>query len=600
MKKIVKDVIFLNNEEWLDHLKDSIPVTISGDKLSIYAIALEAWRRGLKVSFYEFKSKYREKIIINYTVSDGAREVKFTYSTGSDVTGKAKGISSSKTRTKKYLENEGVPIPKGQKFINKSNQQIIEYAEEHLDFPIVLKPASGKMGKGVIANIRNKEELKDALVYVRERLGFNEVILEEFIPGEEYRIYVLNGEVIAGLNRLPANVIGDGVNSLRKLIKIKNAERQQIPSVRGRPIKIDSEVKRNIKDYDYNLDSIPQKGERILLRKNSNLSTGGDPVDATDILDVKVKEVAVKAAKSVPDLVECGVDLIVDERDGTGKVIELNTSVGLGGHLFPLEGKSRDIPSALMDYYFPGTERITTDLYFDFTKMTEMLKVGNVHEIIMPVLPQEKIIKKSFIIKGKLEKVGFINFVHKKARYFRLNGFVEMRSDKSVLIVVAGTENNISEFQKMLTIEPPIKARIDEIKKGEWDSILEVGFKVIRSAESGKVTSEQKKIVSNVDNGYLQEFKKTNTDLEKAKAKLEKTNIDLNRTNTDLEKTIIGLNRTNVDLDKTNRDLSKINAELEKEIARLKRENEDFQRSKSWKVTRPLRLLSKRMAERKN
>ncbi|MHC0552911.1 ATP-grasp domain-containing protein [Salinicoccus sp. CNSTN-B1] len=192
-------------------------------------------------------------------------------------------------------------MPKGQKFINKSNQQIIEYAEDHLEFPIVLKPTSGKMGKGVIANIRNEEELKDSLVYVRERLGFNEVILEEFIPGEEYRIYVLNGEVIAGLNRLPANVIGDGVNSLRKLIKIKNAERQQIPSVRGRSIKIDSEVKRNIKDYDYNLDSIPQKGERILLRKNSNLSTGGDPVDATDILDVKVKEVAVKAAKSVPD-----------------------------------------------------------------------------------------------------------------------------------------------------------------------------------------------------------------------------------------------------------------------------------------------------------
>ncbi|MHC0552912.1 hypothetical protein [Salinicoccus sp. CNSTN-B1] len=102
----------MNNEEWLDHLKDSIPATISGDKLSIYAIALEAWRRGLKVSFYEFKSKYREEIRINYTVSDGVREVKFRYSTGSDVTSKAKGISSSKTRTKKYLKMKVYQFPK--------------------------------------------------------------------------------------------------------------------------------------------------------------------------------------------------------------------------------------------------------------------------------------------------------------------------------------------------------------------------------------------------------------------------------------------------------------------------------------------------------
>ncbi len=491
--------------------------------------------------------------------------MKFTYSTGSDVTGRAKGISSSKTRTKKYLESEGVPFPKGQKFTSKSNDEIIEYAENHLDFPIVVKPASGKMGRGVVANIRNKEELKNALEYVRERLGFNEVILEEFIPGEEYRIYVLNGEVLAGLNRMPANVVGDGVNSLRKLIKIKNAEREQIPSVRGRSIKIDSEVKRNIKDYDYTLDSVPQKGEKILLRKNSNLSTGGDPVDATEILDGKVKEVAVKAAKSVPDLVECGVDLIVDERDGIGKVIELNTSVGLGGHLFPLEGKSRDIPSALMDYYFPGTERITTDLYFDFTKVTEMLKSGNVHEIILPVLPQEKIIKKSFITKGKLEKVGFVNFVRKKARYFNLNGFVEMRSDKSVLIVVAGTERSVNNFQEILTKYPPKRVRIDNITEGKWQGILEAGFEVIRTAKSEKAEPEQRVAIPVVDDGHLQKLKKTNTNL-------KKTNVDLNKTNKDLEK----------------------------EIARLKKENENFQRSKSWQVTRPLRLLSKKMVKRKN
>ncbi|MEZ2457746.1 acylphosphatase [Salinicoccus roseus] len=546
----------MKNGEWLEHLKDSIPATISGDRLSIYTIALEAWRRGLKVSFYEFK--FRKKVVVRYSISDEVKEVKFAYSTGPAVSNEARRISSSKTKTKEYLESAGVPVPKGQKFIHKGNEEIIEYAGDNLDFPIVLKPTGGKMGRGVIANIRDKEELKDALIHVREKLGISNVILEEFIPGEEYRIYVLNGEVIGAMNRLPANVVGDGVNSLRKLIRIKNAEREQIPSVRGRSIKIDSEVKRNIKNYGYNLTSVPQKGERILLRKNSNISTGGDPVDATDILDEKVKEAAIKAAEAVPGLVECGVDLIVDERDGTGKVIELNTSVGLAGHLFPLEGKSRDIPSALMDYYFPGTKRITKDLYFDFIKVTEMLKAGNVHEIIMPVLPQEEIIKKSLVVTGELGKTGFMNFVGRRARYFNLDGFIEMRRDKTALIVLAGTAENIRGFQEMLTTDPPRRARMDDIREGEWQGVLETGFKVIQTVESETVAPKQKEAVAVVDERRVQKLKKTNTALKK------------------------------------------INADLEKEKARLKKENEDLQSSKSWKVTRPLRWLSKKVAGRKS
>lgn len=512
----------LNNKEWLGHLENSVPPTVSGDRLSIYAIALEGWRRGLKVNFYDVK--YREKSVIRYSVTDGSKEVKFAYSTGPGVTSEAKKIAASKTKTKKYLEDAGVPVPKGERFIRKTNNQIIEYAVNNLKFPVVLKPTSGKMGRGVIANIRNKEELQDALVYVRERLGFNNVILEEFIPGEEYRIYVLDGKVIAGLNRLPANVIGDGVNTIKKLIKIKNAEREQIPSVRGRPIKIDSEVKRNVKNYGYTMDSVPPEGERLLLRKNSNISSGGDPVDATDILDDKVKDVAVMAAKAVSGLVECGVDLIVDERDGVGRVIELNTSVGLAGHLFPVEGKSRDIPNALIDYYFPDTKRLTKDLYFDFTKVTHLLKTGNVHEVTLPVLPKGKLVKKSFIVKGKVKKVGFLSFVRRRAMYCNLNGFTEAQNDDSVFIVVAGTKRNIDKFQEMLNKNLPIRAKIDEIIEGSWDSIIEAGFEVNQTSKKEGVDSKKKQPKEFSSNQYLQSLEVVNKELEKKVLELQKEN----------------------------------------------------------------------------
>src|SRR5699024_8329874 len=145
------------------------------------------------------------------------------------------------------------------------------------------------------------------------------VIVEEYIPGEEYRIYVLNGKVIAALNRIPANIIGNGKNTIRELIREKNIKRKQIPSVRRRPIKIDEEVKRNVKKYNYTFNSILNNGEQIFLRKTSNLSAGGDPIDVTDQLTDEVKKVAVNAAKAIPGLTECGVDLIVDSRSNEGK-----------------------------------------------------------------------------------------------------------------------------------------------------------------------------------------------------------------------------------------------------------------------------------------
>lgn len=371
--------------QWLQHLENSVPSTVSGDRLSIYSIALEGWRRGLKLKFYNVN--YRQKSIIRYSLLDENKEIKFAYSTGPDVTKEAKKISGSKTLTKEYLEKSGVPVPKGRKFNdNITSDEIINYVSKTLKFPIVLKPSNGKMGRGVIANITDASELEKALITVREDLGYKSVIAEEYIPGEEYRIYVIDGKVIAAMNRIPANVVGNGKNTIKELISMKNKLKREIASVRGRAIKIDEEVIRNIKKYNYTLNSIPKENEEVLLRKNSNISSGGDPVDVTDDLSDSLKDVAIKAVDAIPGLIECGVDLIVDSRNGVGKVIELNTSVGLAGHLFPFQGKARDIPKAIIDYYFPNTSRITDALYFDFTKVTSSLKEGTVSEVILPTL----------------------------------------------------------------------------------------------------------------------------------------------------------------------------------------------------------------------
>lgn len=482
--------------EWLPHLVDSVPNSVSGDRLSIYSIALEGWRRGLDVKFYNVK--YRNKVIIRYSLFNGSKEIKFSYSTGPDVTRKAREICASKILTKRYLSEAKIPVPKGEKFDGSVNdEEIVEYADS-IGYPVVLKPSGGKMGRGVIPNIKSESELKKSLTRVRGELGYKSVIVEEFVTGEEYRIYVIDGKVIGAMNRIPPNIIGDGTSTIRQLIKEKNKRRDNIPSVRGRPIKIDKETRKNIKQAGFTLDSVLPKDQRLFVKKTSNISAGGDPVDATDELPDHIKQVAVDAVKAIPGLVECGVDLIFDKNRNTGKIIELNTSVGLGGHLFPLEGKARDIPKALIDYYFPETvsqrNELLNKLYFDFTKVTSLLKDSTLTEVTLPKAPIQNFNIKGFRVYGHIKGVGYMTWVKKNARYLDLSGFVKGKSDGSVFIVVAGDGNNISKFKNLLLKDRPRRAKVREVKETEWNKPVEIGFEIIKEnqKQANKLNVEQK------------------------------------------------------------------------------------------------------------
>src|SRR5699024_592106 len=146
-------------------------------------------------------------------------------------------------------------------------------------YPLVLKPTDANGGRGVFSNLKSESSLKDALHHVRTVLGYKEVIIEEYLPGVEYRIIVLEDKVVGALNRVPANVIGDGMSTIRELIRIKNKERKQNPHLKSRMIKIDDEVRELLYLHGYTLDTIPREGEVVTLRLTSNLSTGGDSVD---------------------------------------------------------------------------------------------------------------------------------------------------------------------------------------------------------------------------------------------------------------------------------------------------------------------------------
>jgi D-alanine-D-alanine ligase-like ATP-grasp enzyme len=394
-----------NSNEWLKHLEGAIPDEAKQNKISLYTIALEGWRRGLDLKIYSAEDN-KNNYQLNYSLAYNGREHHFQGSKGDLISDQAQRICDDKSLTYEALGRKQIPIPKGKTFYNDTtDEEIITYAEE-IGLPVVLKPTNGSGGKGVIVNIQTVEELIDALKYVRGQLGYNKVVLEQFVSGEEYRIYVLNDKVIAAVHRMPANVVGDGKSTLAQLIEKKNEDRKSVPHLYNRPIKKDKHFYLTLKKEKISLKMVPKKNERIFLKKVSNISTGGDPIDITDDLSEDIKKIAVNATRSIPGLPHCGLDVIVNKERDVAVVIELNTRPGLGSHLFPIGGKPRDIPKAIIDLYFPETTGVKvkeSNKYFYLKDIDNILKNNYVKEVV--VTPHNYNVSKVSEINIKFKKI---------------------------------------------------------------------------------------------------------------------------------------------------------------------------------------------------
>src|SRR5699024_4867630 len=223
--------------------------------------------------------------------------------------------------TKEILAKANVPVPKGKGFSEcATDEEIIAYSKT-IDYPIVLKPTDASLGDGVVTNIASDEEFLDALHYVRHELEYDEVIVEQHVYGEEYRVYVIEDKAVAAYNRIPANITGDGIHTIEELIDRKNFDRRQNARLNSCLIHYDIEIEEFISKKGYTLESIPTKGEYIPLREKTNVSAGGDPIDVTDKITEEMKQIAIDSVKAVPGLYHAGVDIIVNENAAIPAVV---------------------------------------------------------------------------------------------------------------------------------------------------------------------------------------------------------------------------------------------------------------------------------------
>src|SRR5699024_6473504 len=294
--------------------------------------------------------------------------------------------------------------------------------------------------------------------------------------------YVVGDQVIGAINRIPANVKGDGLSTFKELIEKKNKERLKNPYLAKKPIKIDYEITKILENAGYTIDSVPSEGENILLRQKSNLSSGGDPLDATDGISDEIKKIAIDSLKAIPNLAHAGVDVIVDpgsEKKGT--TIEINPTAEIGFHLFPLLGQARDIPGAIIDYYFPETiDTKRTNHYFDFKSVLEPLRTRSVNEIEVANPSLGETYGKRYIISGKPLDTKYMHWLKRKALKKNLSGFVKKLKRGKVEVVVTNIDpKEVEEFTKVCR-KGPKSTVINDYKETEWDNNcpLKLGFDI--------------------------------------------------------------------------------------------------------------------------
>lgn len=269
----------------------------------------------------------------------------------------AESIVQDKELTKILLHAAGIPVPLGREV---SSAEDAWAAANELGMPVVIKPRDSNQGKGVTVNLISERKVKSAYVFAAEIS--NNVIVERYIPGHDYRMLIVGNRLVAAARRDPPQVIGDGLHNIYELVEQINRD-----PMRGEghvtsltKIQLDEISIAHLASQGLTAESVPVKGMRIVLRNNANLSTGGTATDVTD--DVHPELAArVIAAAQVVGLDICGVDVVCNTvmkslEEQRGGIIEINAAPGLRMHLQPSFGKGRAVGEAIIDYMFPQGE----------------------------------------------------------------------------------------------------------------------------------------------------------------------------------------------------------------------------------------------------
>ena len=342
----------INQERFnLDLRLDKLKQILMSEQLGVSTLNIcnEAKKRGIPVL------KIGENSMFQLGYGKYSKLIQATL--GNNTSAIAVDIAQDKLLTKEILKLNCVPVASGMKVESKTDAT--SFAED-IGYPVVLKPRFGNQGRGVIANIVDESELSKAYEILTK--DYKDIIIEKYIGGRDYRVCSVYGDIIAVSERIPPYVSGDGESSIEMLIQDINED-----SRRGEghekeltKIKIDDTLIEYLKQKGYSLNSILSKKEKLNLKDNANLSTGGFAIDCTELISEENIEICKRAASAI-GLDICGIDIRCEDiskpiNEG-GVIIEVNAAPGIRMHHNPCIGTKRNVAGYIVDKLFEGTPR---------------------------------------------------------------------------------------------------------------------------------------------------------------------------------------------------------------------------------------------------
>lgn len=336
-EKEMKNLAFLSHKQLTENEKacEDKLFGYRDMELSTQMLILEALKRNLDVKVLDRKENFIT--IANEEKCEWFKQATFT-SKDSQMT---YFLMSNKNLSKKMLKKENLSVCEGSCFDDPL--EAIEFYEKFKDHKLVLKPNQANYGEGI--RFIEPNEFEDYVQSVHQIAeSKDQILVEHFFSGDEYRFLVIDNRVVAICLREPLSIVCDGIRSLKEIAlsafeKLGNID--------------EKDLKRVLAKQGYNVNSIPISGVRVYLKETSNVATGGSSYDITDQVPKVFCDLAIKAAKSVKAFI-CGVDMMIQDLskkdiDGNYVVLELNYNPALYLHRNPTSGKKRYVEKDLLD-----------------------------------------------------------------------------------------------------------------------------------------------------------------------------------------------------------------------------------------------------------
>lgn len=307
------------------------------EDLNPYAriIADEAMRRGIWVEVLDAEAG-------EMRLSHGGRSVITRESLSEFTSAVAMARCDDKRLTRRLVAEAGIAVPKGR--LATFDEHDHEFLAEVGD--VVVKPTRGEQGKGITVGVSSAEELDAALARAREE--HPHVLIEQRAEGDDLRLVVIDGKVVAAALRKPAEVVGTGHHTVRELIEAQSRRRAAATGGESR-IPIDAVTESTVTEAGWSFDDVLPEGQRLRVRRTANLHQGGTIHDVTAKVHPHLCEVAVRAANAI-GIPVTGIDLLVpDVTEPEYVFIEANERPGLANH------EPQPTAKAFVDFLFPGS-----------------------------------------------------------------------------------------------------------------------------------------------------------------------------------------------------------------------------------------------------